>query len=305
MSAKKRIPVILDTDIGGDIDDTWALAMMLKSPELDVRMVVADHGDTVYRAKIIAKLLEVAGRTDVNVGIGVRQPLPKEHKRQLDWVKGYDLRRYPGRVHQDGVTAMIKTIMTSKTPVTLICIGPMPNIREALQREPRIAGRARFVGMHGSLNWSHSADHKPIAEYNVVADVPACQKVLTVPWDKTITPLDTCGKVRLTGRKYAAVAKSQDPLVRAVIENYRVWQKLGGWVKDADSSSILFDCVAVHLACSTRFLQMKRMGVRVTDDGFTVADPKAAKVNCAVAWKDLGGFEDFLVKRLTQQETTE
>jgi inosine-uridine nucleoside N-ribohydrolase len=42
----RSIPVILDTDIGGDIDDTWALAMMLRSPELDVKLVVTDTGDT-------------------------------------------------------------------------------------------------------------------------------------------------------------------------------------------------------------------------------------------------------------------
>ena len=66
-----KIPVILDTDIGGDIDDTWALAMMLKSPELDVKLVVTDTGNTTYRAKIAAKMLEIAGRTDVPVGVGL------------------------------------------------------------------------------------------------------------------------------------------------------------------------------------------------------------------------------------------
>jgi inosine-uridine nucleoside N-ribohydrolase len=37
-----KIPVILDTDIGGDIDDAWALALILKSPELDLKMLVTD-----------------------------------------------------------------------------------------------------------------------------------------------------------------------------------------------------------------------------------------------------------------------
>lgn len=68
---QKRIPVILDTDIGGDIDDTWALAMLLNSPELDLKLVVTDTGNTTYRAKVAAKLLEVAGRTDVPIGIGL------------------------------------------------------------------------------------------------------------------------------------------------------------------------------------------------------------------------------------------
>ena len=65
-----KIPVILDTDIGDDIDDTWALTMMLNSPELDVKLVIGDYGKPVYRGKILAKMLEAAGRTDVPVGLG-------------------------------------------------------------------------------------------------------------------------------------------------------------------------------------------------------------------------------------------
>jgi inosine-uridine nucleoside N-ribohydrolase len=299
MSAQKPIPVILDTDIGTDIDDTWALAMMLNSPELDVKLVVSDEGNTLYRAKIIAKVLEVAGRTDVAVGVGVRQPCPRKKMLQSDWVKGYDLRRYPGKVWRDGVEGIIRTILDSPKPVTIVCIGPMPNLREALRREPRIVRNARFVGMHGSIAWSHRADHQVSAEYNVKSDIPACQAVFRANWiDKTITPLDTCGRVRLRGRKYAAVAQSGRALPRTVIANYRVWQRQGGWVKDTNASSILFDCVAVHLAYSTRFLKMKRMGVRVTDDGFTRLDPKAPKLNVALAWKDQPGFETDLVKRL-------
>jgi len=54
-----RIPVILDTDIGTDIDDTWALAMLLRCPELDVRLILSDTGNTEYRARIIARLLGI------------------------------------------------------------------------------------------------------------------------------------------------------------------------------------------------------------------------------------------------------
>lgn len=69
----RPIPVILDTDIGTDIDDTWALAIMLNCPELDVKLVTSDTGDTIYRSKLIARMLEVADRTDIPVGIGIRQ----------------------------------------------------------------------------------------------------------------------------------------------------------------------------------------------------------------------------------------
>src|SRR5262245_42941420 len=68
------IPVIFDTDIGDDIDDTWALGFLLRCPELDVRLVVGDNGKSEYRAKLIAKFLETAGRSDVAVGIGLAEP---------------------------------------------------------------------------------------------------------------------------------------------------------------------------------------------------------------------------------------
>jgi inosine-uridine nucleoside N-ribohydrolase len=307
-SPDAKIPVILDTDIGDDIDDTWALALLLKSPEVDLKMVVTDTGDTAYRAKIAAKLLEVAKRTDVAVGVGI--PRGTKPGPQAAWVADYDLARYPGKVHQDGVAAMIQLMMDSPQPITLVCIGPMPNIRAALEKEPRIAQRVRFVGMHGSVRKGYGGSPKPDAEWNVRADVQACRKVFTAAWPMTITPLDTCGIVHLRGEKYAKVARSSDPIARAVIENYRIWWKAHNPNKPEkiEASSTLFDTVAAYLAFSSRadipgrppsLLNVERLPIRVTDDGFTRIDPKGKQIDCAMSWKDLGAFEDLLVERLT------
>ena len=293
--AARRIPVILDTDIGDDIDDTWALAMMLKSPELDVKLVVGDKAKAIYRAKLIAKLLETAGRTDVAVGVGAGSKAGEG--RQSAWVKDYDLKRYPGRVHEDGVGAIIDTIMKSPEPITLVAIGPVPNLKLALQREPKIAAKARFVGMHGSVRRGYGGSKKVSAEYNVRADAKACQAVFTAAWPMTITPLDTCGIVHLRGKKYAAVRDSKDPVARAVVANYRLWAKNP---KQAESaSSTLFDTVAVYLAFADALTKIEELGIRVTDDGRTVIDPAAKKMRVATEWKDLGGFEDLLVRRVT------
>jgi len=291
-----KIPVILDTDIGGDIDDTWALAMLLKSPELDVKLIVTDTADTRYRAKIVAKFLEIGGRTDIPVGIGLVQESDGLHERQAPWVKDYELESYPGIVYKDGVDALIESIMSNPEPVTLVCIGPMPNIKEALEREPKITENARFVGMHGCFKRSHNGKEEVIAEYNVVKDIAAAKAVFTAPWiDMTITPLDACGVVRLRGKKYKAVQECSDPISRALIENYRIW--LQG--QPDEMSSILFDTVAIYLAFSTDLLVMKKMNVRVNDDGYTVEDSSARTVNCALDWKNLSAFEDLLVKHLT------
>jgi len=294
------IPVILDTDIGDDIDDTWALALLLKSPELDLKLVVGDYGKAQYRARLLAKFLDRAGRSDVPVGIGL-DIAPHGEGGQAAWIKDYEIKSYRGKIQADGVQAIIDAVMESPQTVTLICIGPVPNIAEALKREPRIAQHARFVGMQGSVRAGYGEVKPPEPEWNVECDPKACQQVFTAGWDMTITPLDTCSLVTLTGDKYRRVREATDGIAANVIANYRVWvasdPKLAVDIADRRSST-LFDTVAVYLAVRQDLLVMEKLGIRVTDDGHTVIDPQAKQVNVATKWKDLGAFEDLLVERL-------
>jgi len=310
----KKIPVIFDTDIGDDIDDTWALTLLLQSPEFDIKLVTTAVNNTAEKAKIVAKILQTAGRTDIPVGIGIQQN--KNNHRQRAWVKDYKLSSYPGTVYQDGVQAIIDTIMKSPKPITLVAVGPLPNIAAALQREPRIARKARFVGMHGSIYKGYGGSSKVSAEYNVRAFPKAVQKVFTAPWDVTITPLDTCGIVHLTGDKYQKVLKANTTLSKTLIDNYRAWYKQGILNSKKDlsedqvnkmvnqkvnsSSTTLFDTVGIYLGMTEKLVKMEKLGITVTDDGYTKIDKNAKVLNCATEWKDLSAFEDFLVDRLTK-----
>ena len=300
-----RTPVILDTDIGDDIDDTWALVMLLKSPELDLKLVVTDYGDTVYRARVVAKLLQVAGRTDVPIGVGIRQW--EKDGAQAAWVKDYALAQYPGRVHQDGVQALIDTVMASKERVTLIAIGPPPNLEAALEREPRLASRLRFVGMFGSIRKGYGDKPRPEPEWNVKAVPKAARAVLQAPWaDALVTPLDTCGRVQLEGEHYKRLvaAKEKDPLVAALLANYAAWCPNHDWcAKDAEyvatKSTTLFDSVAVYLAMSHDLVTVERLGVKVGDDGSTTPDASGRTLGWATEWKSLDAYEEMLARRLT------
>jgi len=300
----KKIPVIVETDIGSDIDDMWALVMLLKSPELDPKLIVSGTGDTFVRAKLIAKTLEIAGRTDIEVGIGI--PLEQIKLPQAPWVEDYDLDDYPGKVHLDGVGAIIDMIMDSKEEMTFLCLGPLPNVAATLTREPEIANRVRFVGMFGSIHKGYMGAPGPISTFNIGRYSHSAQHVFSAPWDMTVTPTDTCSVVRLLGEKYKKVRDCKDPLVQALIENYRIWKKsdeLNDFYKDLDpdsESSILFDTVAVYLAFADELLKMENIPLRVTADGFTRIDEAAKVINCAIEWRDLESFEDFLVDRLTQ-----
>jgi inosine-uridine nucleoside N-ribohydrolase len=310
----KKIPVIFDTDIGDDIDDTWALTLLLQSPEFDIKLVTTAVNNTAEKAKIVAKILQTADRTDIPVGIGIQQN--KNNHRQRAWVKDYKLSSYPGTVYQDGVQAIIDTIMKSPKPITVVAVGPLPNIAAALEREPRIARKAKFVGMHGSIYKGYGGSSNISAEYNVKAYPKAAQKVFTAPWDITITPLDTCGIVHLTGDKYQKVLKANTTLSKTLIDNYRAWYKQGILNSKKDlgeeevnkrvnqqinsRSTTLFDTVGIYLGMTTQLVKMEKLGITVTDDGYTKIDKNAKVLNCATEWKDLSAFEDFLVDRLTK-----
>ena len=201
----------------------------------------------------------------------------------------------------DSVYKVIELIGTSTESWEKAAANAIARAAESL-RELRIAERVRFVGMHGSIRRGYGGSEGAIAEYNVACDPQACREVFAAQWDVTITPLDTCGIVRLAGEKYQAVRNCDDPLIQAVIENYQIWIKNATWAQGLDlatESSILFDTVAVYLAFSEELLVMEKLGIRVTDLGYTIVDDRANPINCAVDWKDLSAFEDFLVRRMT------
>lgn len=294
----KAIPVILATDIGDDIDDTWALGFLLKCPELDLKLVLTEYGKAQYRAKLIGKFLQATGHGHIPIGVGPELG-PQGEGPQAAWVKDYELGSYPGKVHSDGIQALIDTVMQSPQPVTLIVIGPMPNVAAALAREPRMARHARVVGMAGSVRLGYNGAAPPSAEWNVKADVKAAQQVLAGAWEVTITPLDTCGLVRLEGEQYRSVREATNPVAATVIENYRIWSASGQDPRAADShSSTLFDTVAVYLSLTQQLCTMETLNLRVSDDGYTRIDPGGKRMQVASQWKSLDAYRNFLVQRL-------
>ena len=304
-----RLPVVLATDIGTDIDDTWALAMILRSPELDLKLVLTETGDPRYRAAVAAKFLEAAGRTDVPIGLGDEQgTMPENVKNQAPWVAGYDLANYPGRIHHDGVSALIDLVENSRDRITVIATGPVPNLARALEKDPKLAAKCRLVGMFGSFDVGYGSG-PPSAEANVRLAPAALRKVLSAPWqDILLTPLDTCGLVSLSGEKYRAIwASTNDPVLRALVENYCIFAQRVDWVHCdffATRSTVLFDCVAVYLAYSEELVETETVEFDITDDGFTRRSAHGPfKTRVALRWKNLPAFEDHLVERLMNQVT--
>lgn len=298
----RPIPVILDTDIGDDIDDTWALTMLLKSPEFDLRLVTTTNGKAEYRAKIIARLLTAAGRTDVAIGLGTGSATGVGG--QADWVRDYQLSEYKGKVYKDGVKAFIDTasaLAAKGTPATVIAIGPLTTLDDVLTKDNAIAQKLNFVGMDGSVRKGYSNSPTPCVECNM-GYVPGSKKVFTAPWKSmAITPLDTCGLIQLRGDLFTTLKQSKDAAVHTMLDNYRIWAQKAT-LDEMTESSILYDTVAVYLAnpANHPLLGIEHLPIKVGDDGMTLIDQAGKQMDVATTWTDLDAYAQHLVNVLQQ-----
>ena len=296
----KPIPVILDTDIGNDIDDNWALGLLLKTPELAPKLVLSCTGDTEYRALVAAKFLDRAGRPEIPVAVGVPAPEQPAPETLREWLGTYTASDYPGEVRCDGLEEMARTVADEPGETTVIGIGPLTNLAIFCRHYPGLVSKCRLVAMLGSIYRRHDGESGPIAEYNVKIDIPAAQTVFAAPWREiVITPLDHCGLIQLDGERYRSVKESADPVAAQIISCYRAWRASFGQTGEATETSTLYDTAAVHLAWTDAFTQFETLPLVVDDPGFTRISPRYGRpVKVAVGWNNLDGYLDFLAARL-------
>jgi inosine-uridine nucleoside N-ribohydrolase len=293
--------VILDTDIGDDMDDSWALLMLLRNPRFDLKLVTTTNGRQQYRSDLIAKFLTLAHRTDVPIGLGAGAATG--HGGQAPWLKGFDRKTYPGRVDPAGVKLLVDTVNQSPGKITILAIGPLQTLAGALKMDPGIAAKADLVGMQGSVFRGYDGAATPDAEYNIKIDPVAAAAVLSAPWKSiTITPLDTCGlpEIRLTGERFNRLMRCNDSLVRGLLDSFAAWKGVAS-TADLKESSTLFDTVAVYLAepAGHPALKMQQLHIRVTPEGKTVVDPTGRMMNVATGWADIAALPEYVSETLT------
>ena len=123
-----------------------------------MKLVVSDTGDTQYRSKIIARMLEVAHRTDIPVGVGIRQAT---HGGPGRMGGQYDLARYPGKVFQDGVDAIMRPSWNARAGQADLH-RRLPNIKAALSGARRSPGGSYSWECTGAFGWVTAASRNPI-----------------------------------------------------------------------------------------------------------------------------------------------
>jgi pyrimidine-specific ribonucleoside hydrolase len=209
------LPVVVDTDAG--LDDAIALLYLASSPDVDVRAVTVTGTGLAHcfpGALNVVGLLEATGRPDVPVACGREKPRgagDELHAFPRDWRTGADGRygnTWPiGQGTVDDRSAaelLVDTVAASESPVTLVTLGPLTNVADALALDEDVAaGLEKVVAMGGAFEVSGNtadADTPPqrnVAEWNVYADPSAARDVVRAGLPLTFVPLDATNEVPL------------------------------------------------------------------------------------------------------------
>jgi len=285
----KKIPILLDTDIGTDIDDAFAVALITRSPELELLGVTTVSGDTHARARLAAKLLWEAGFRHVPVVAGEPgRPLPIEQTRWARNFKSPELR--PG----NAVDFLDSTLRRRPGKTTIVAIGPLTNIAGLLQKDPAIARKiSRIVLMGGSIHHGYGDDPTPVAEYNIAADPAAAQKVFSSGVPILMVPLDVTAMLQLHATERHRIFTHLTPVTDALAILYNLWNQ---------KTPTLFDPMAVAMVIDPSLCQTQPLDVQVDSNGFThVVDNKPPNATVALH-TDPKKFFQFYLSRVAPEQ---
>jgi purine nucleosidase len=222
--------VIFDTDIGTDVDDCLALAVLLGSPEIDLVGVTCVYGDVHLRGRMINRLLRLAGRPDVPIMLGSSQTLMGV--REIYWPghEGVGLLDDEDRDWQPAVEHavdfIVRTVMANPGQIHLLAVGPMTNIALAIRREPRLlANLAGFTLMAGAAR-GHDGLHLPYAEHNLKCDPEAAAIVFDQPEVKVVVPLDVTTLVSIRSEDLATIRAGGSAFHDAVARQVELYPRV-------------------------------------------------------------------------------
>ena len=284
-SSLTSIPILLDTDIGTDIDDAFALALILRSPELSLLGVTTVTGDTRARARLAAKMLWEAGRQEVPVAAGAPgKPLPIEQTR---WADGFTS---PQLLDETAVDFLKKEFAKRPGEITLVAIGPLTSVASLLREDPAVAGKIkRIVLMGGAIAYGYGNDPHPAAEYNIASDVSAAQTVFESGVPLYAAPLDVTAMLQVGPSDLHRIFTQLTPTTNALALLYHLWDH---------PTPTLFDPMAVAWLIDPTLCEARPLAVEVDAKGFTRV-VEGQRPNATVALKtDPKRFMEFYLGRV-------
>jgi purine nucleosidase len=286
-------PVLLDTDIGTDVDDLLALALLVGSPEVQLIGVTTVYGDTVLRARMTRVVLDQLEKRAVPIGIGARETLTGGPV----WWAGHEGQGIPGldRVQVDeGITAahlLHQAATEHRGRLELFAIGPLTNVAEAIAADDSFSTSLRHLYIMGGAFWMEQAEH------NIKSDPEAADIVFRSGIPMTICGLDVTLRVLLREADMSQIREAAGGIGSVLEDQVRRW-----WAFTGATDNHLHDPVAILPALRPELFRFEQCDVHVELEG---PNPGRTRVNgCGsgavriAADVDVEATEQEIVRRL-------
>lgn len=282
-----RIPIIFDTDIGSDIDDAFALALIVNCPELELLGVTTVSGDAEGRARLAAKILWDAGGGWRKVPVVAGEQGPPQPIEQTRWAAGFTS---PQIRKEKAVDFLRRLIQQRPGEITLVPVGEFTNIAALLKADPTVAQKIKgIVLMGGSIEYVDPKTSKLKAEWNIRSNPAAAQVVFSSGIPIIMAPLDVTAMLQLDAAGRHRVFTRLTPLTNALTLLYHLWNR---------ETPTLFDPMAIAMLLDPTMCQTEQVAIEVDAQGFTrVATGKPANVTVGMH-SDPAKFFQFYLSRV-------
>jgi inosine-uridine nucleoside N-ribohydrolase len=270
---QQKQKIIFDCDLGGDIDDAFAVALILASPEFEVLGFVMDQGYTPKRAQVACKLLYETGMEHIPVVVG--RQTNEYFTSQFHWAEGFD-KIQP--IKKSAVDFIIENLYKYPDEVILFTVGPVPNMMDVIKKDPEVLKKAKHIySMFGSFYMGYDTGPIISAEWNVRGDEEAAKVFAASGAEITFSGLDVTTYVNLNENYRDKLLRRQSPLTNALSGLYTLWR----YESYAQPDPVLHDVVAVGMLLWPELFTTRSAHVKVIDGGYTVID-ESKTPNCKI-----------------------
>ena len=294
VSAQAHEPekIIIDTDIGDDVDDAFALALAVKSPELEILGVTTTFGDTEARAKIVDRFLGEVGRAGIPVLAG-KATATKNPMSQRKYGEGG---HFAKSSHGDAVDFLLEQIRKYPGEITLVAIGPLMNVGAAIDKDAATFRKLkRVVLMGGSIrrgygDLGYTAPVPPMPEWNILNDVASAQKLFAAGVPLFVMPLDST-QLKMDEVKRAFLFGQGAAVTDQLAVLYHLW---------GQETPTLFDPMTIAFVLRPELCPVQGLHIRVDEKGFTREEPGAANAEVCLD-SNAEDFFKFYLKRVAEK----
>jgi len=284
-----REKIIIDTDIGDDVDDAFALALAVKSPDLEILGVTTTFGDTEARAKIVDRFLGEVGRGEIPVLAG-KSTATKNPMSQRRYGDGG---HFAKSSHGDAVEFLLEQIRKHPGEITLVAIGPLMNVGAAIDKDAATFRKLkRVVLMGGSIrrgygDLGYTAAVPPMPEWNILNDMASAQKLFAVGVPVFVMPLDST-QLKMDEVKRAFLFGQGTAVTDQLAVLYHLW---------GQETPTLFDPMTIAFVLRPELCPVQGLHIRVDEKGFTREEPGAVNAQVCLD-SNAEDFFKFYLKRV-------